>query len=169
MSGDSLDIVADVFIDAVPARVFNALTNKSIAMWWDKSYLQDDDATVLELEPKVGGLFWERWSHNPNSRDGAVLGHVIAIKHPRLVRIFGDFGMSEGFVQGVASFDVSPSKSGSDLHFSFKAQGHYDELTKMEYGRKWHDLLGRLKSFLEYGHAEGILHDPALHKHIDLE
>jgi len=169
MNADALDLVTDLYIEAEPTRVFNALTNKSIAMWWGKSYLEDDDATTLELEPRVGGKFWERWSHNPNSHDGALLGTVIAVKHPRLIRLQGSFGMSEGMIQGIAQFEVSASKSGSDVHFVFKAPGHYDEKTKLDYARNWHDLLGRLKSFLEYGQAEGIMHDPALHKHLDLE
>jgi uncharacterized protein YndB with AHSA1/START domain len=169
MSAHSLDLVIDLYIDAEPSRVFNAMTNKVIAMWWGKSYLEnDDEATILELEPKVGGKFWERWSHNPNSHDGALLGTVVAIKHPRLIRLQGTFGMYGGEIQGLASFEVSACKSGSDLHFSFKAPGSFDETTRMDYARNWHELVSRLKSFLEHGHAEGILHDPALHKHLDI-
>jgi len=118
MSADSLDLVVDLYIEADPSRVFNALTNKAIAMWWGRSYLEnDDEATILQLEPKVGGKFWERWSHDPNSHDGALLGTVVAIKHPRLLRMQGTFGMYEGEIQGLASFQLAACKSGSDLYF----------------------------------------------------
>jgi uncharacterized protein YndB with AHSA1/START domain len=158
-----MDFVTDLAISAEPQRVFNALT-KGVGAWWGRPYLEEE-AVGLELELKVGGKFWERWSHDPHSQEGALLGTVVAIRHPRLIRLQGSFGMGERLVQGLVTFEINRTESGSLLHFTHKAMGDFDEQIKNEYARGWHDLLGRLKFYLEEGEAEGITHGPSMHSY----
>jgi len=158
-----MDFTTDLTILAEPQRVFNALT-RGVGAWWGRPYLEEE-AVGLELELKVGGRFWERWSHDPHSNEGALLGTVVAIRHPRLLRIQGSFGMGERLIDGLVTFEVSLHETGAFLHFNHKAIGDFDERIKTDYGRGWHDLLGRLKFYLEEGEGEGISHSPSMHHH----
>ena len=158
-----MDFTTDLTIEAEPQRVWNAITH-GIGAWWGRPYLESE-AVALELETKVGGRFWERWSHDPHSHEGALLGTVVAIRHPRLIRMQGSFGMGEKLVNGLVTFEISKDEGGSFLHFTHKAIGDFDDVVKNEYARGWHDLLGRLKFYLEEGEGEGISHGPTMHHH----
>ena len=50
----------DVFLDAPPWRVFDALT-VNVAAWWGAPHLLAADATNVVLEPQPGGRFYEEW------------------------------------------------------------------------------------------------------------
>lgn len=158
-----MDFTTDITIDAEPQRVFNALT-RGVGAWWGRPYVEDE-AVALEMELKVGGRFWERWSHDPHSHEGALLGTVVALRHPWLIRLQGTFGMGERLLQGLVTFEISRHEHGSFLHFTHQAMGDFDEKIKNEYAVGWHDLLGRLKFYLEEGEGEGITHSPSMHHH----
>src|SRR5579859_1959624 len=63
----TIDIALDIEIAGTPAAVFGALT-KDIGGWWGHPFVTARAAS-LALEPRLGGLFTERWENG---------GHVIA-------------------------------------------------------------------------------------------
>jgi DNA-binding transcriptional ArsR family regulator len=73
-----------VFVDAVPWRVFDALT-VNIAGWWGAPYLRSADATNLVLEAQPGGRFFEEWGH----RQGALRATVAAIRQDERLEFVG--------------------------------------------------------------------------------
>ena len=75
---------AEVFIDAVPWKVFDALT-VNVAGWWGPPHLQAADASNLVLEPQPGGRFYEEWGH----RQGALRGIVTRIRQDERLELGG--------------------------------------------------------------------------------
>src|SRR5215831_18861356 len=57
----AVDIALDIEIAGTPAAVFAALT-KDIGGWWGHPFVTAR-ATSLALEPRLGGLFTERWEN----------------------------------------------------------------------------------------------------------
>ena len=114
------------------------------------------------MEPKIGGLFYERWTLDEGHAKGALHATVIAIDPPVLLRLQGPFGMSTRAAWGTASFILKESGESTKLQFSYHAYGELDDLLETKYTRDWCDLLDRLKFQVEKGSAEGIKHDPSL-------
>lgn len=160
----SMQILVELTINADSEQIFTALTTGT-AIWWGAPYLERKDAKDLVLEPKVGGRFYERWGRIHNDVKGALLGTVVAIDPPRLLRMHGSFGMTERPVMGIVSIELIPIADGTQVKFSHQAMGDLDDQLEMQYARGWHDLLGRLKFFVEEGEAEGVRYDPNLHTH----
>jgi uncharacterized protein YndB with AHSA1/START domain len=73
--------------------------------------------------------------------------------------------MTERNVMGVVSIELTPFDGGTQLKFSHQAMGNLDDALELQYARGWHDLLGRLKFFVEEGAAEGVRYDPSLPAH----
>jgi uncharacterized protein YndB with AHSA1/START domain len=157
-------VQVEMTINAEADRIFTALTTGT-AIWWGAPYLERQDATDLVLEPKIGGRFYERWDQVRSDPSGALLGVVVAIDRPRLLRMHGTFGMTERAVMGVVSIELTPFSGGTQVKFSHQATGDLDEELELHYAKGWHDLLGRLKFFVEEGEAEGVRFDPSLHTH----
>jgi len=157
----SIKVDVDITIEAQPEQVFSALTT-GVSMWWGNLYLEREDASDLVMEPKIGGRFYERWGRDNHDNKGSLLGTVIAIEKPKLLRLQGPFGMTSVSSVGLVSIELHRLHDGTHLKFLFNAHGDFDEATKLRYGRGWHDLLGRLKFFVEGGHTEGVRHDPSL-------
>lgn len=161
----SIRVEVDITIAAEPEQIFTALTTGT-AIWWGAPYLERKNATDLVLEPKIGGRFYEQWGRTQSDHTGALLGTVVAIEPPKLLRLHGSFGQTERTIIGVVSIELSPFKGGTQVKFSHQAMGDLDDELEMQYARGWHDLLGRLKFFVEEGQAEGVRYDPSLHAHI---
>jgi len=77
-------VSVQVFIDAVPWRVFDALT-VNIAAWWGAPHLGSADASNLVVEPQPGGRFIEEWGH----RQGMLRGVVTAIRQDERLVLSG--------------------------------------------------------------------------------
>src|SRR5262249_61196976 len=60
-SQPAVDIALDIEIAGPPAAVFAALT-KDIGGWWGHPFVTAR-ATSLALDPRLGGLFTERWGN----------------------------------------------------------------------------------------------------------
>jgi uncharacterized protein YndB with AHSA1/START domain len=156
----TMDLAIDLEIDATPLRVFNAITN-GVANWWGRDYFESvEDAVDIVLEPRLGGRFFEHWSLDPKSHDGALLGTVVAFKHAKLLRLRGTFGMGDTLVQGLVEYELLAKGHGTMLKFTHQAFGKITDETKKRYSTSWNVLLGSLKVYLEDGKADGIRHEP---------
>jgi DNA-binding transcriptional ArsR family regulator len=144
----SVDIAFDLRIEGSNAAVFNALT-KDPGAWWGHPMLRPE-ATGLALEPRLGGLFVERWTHG-----GAVLAAVTQWATDRHLELTGPFHLGLGV--GVASFGLASDSGGTLLQFSFRAFGPIDPDRARMFSEGWRELVTRrLKALVEQGTHLGV-------------
>jgi DNA-binding transcriptional ArsR family regulator/uncharacterized protein YndB with AHSA1/START domain len=148
-SGRGASVVLQVFIDAPPWRVFDALA-LNVASWWGAPHLLAADATNLVLEPQPGGRFYEEWGH----RQGALRGVVTAIKQDERLELGGEIlgpGVSAlAFAlerrEGGTLVTVSLASAAESVGSRAAAVAALDDLVR-----------ARLKPFVERGLRSGVL------------
>jgi DNA-binding transcriptional ArsR family regulator/uncharacterized protein YndB with AHSA1/START domain len=144
----TIDIALDIEIAGPPAAVFAALT-KDAGGWWGHPFVTAR-ATSLALDPRLGGLFTERWDNG-----GQVIASVTGWAQDEHLQLTGSFHMGVGV--GVAAFDLAESGAGTLLRFSFRAVGVVDAEVAEAMSRGWAELVGaRLKGLVETGTRLGI-------------
>jgi DNA-binding transcriptional ArsR family regulator/uncharacterized protein YndB with AHSA1/START domain len=144
----TLDIALDIEIAGTPDTVFAALT-KDVGGWWGHPFVTTR-ATSVALDPRLGGLFTERWDNG-----GQVIASVTGWAQDEHLALTGSFHMSVGV--GVAAFDLAESGAGTLLRFSFRALGVLDTEKAEAMSRGWAELVGRrLKALAETGTRLGL-------------
>jgi DNA-binding transcriptional ArsR family regulator len=144
----SVDMAIDVRIEGSNAAVFNALT-KDPGAWWGHPMLRPE-AIGVTLEPRLGGLFVERWSEG-----GAVLAAVTQWATDRHLELTGPFHLGLGV--GAASFGLATEGPGTLLQFSFRAFGPIDPDRARIFSEGWRELVTRrLKALVEHGTRLGV-------------
>ena len=144
----TIDIALDIQIAGTSAAVFAALT-KDIGGWWGHPFVTARAAS-LALDPRLGGLFTERWDNG-----GQVIASVTGWAQDEHLQLTGSFHMGVGV--GVATFDLAGSAAGTLLQFSFRAIGVMDAEAAAAMSRAWAELAGtRLKGLVETGTRLGI-------------
>ncbi len=144
----TVDVALDIEIAAPPAAVFTALT-KDAGGWWGHPFVTAR-ATSLALDPRLGGLFTERWDNG-----GQVIASVTGWAKDEHLQLTGSFHMGVGI--GAATFDLAGSGAGTLLRFSFRAIGVVDAAVAEDMSRGWAELVGtRLKARVETGSRLGI-------------
>jgi DNA-binding transcriptional ArsR family regulator/uncharacterized protein YndB with AHSA1/START domain len=140
--------VVQVFIDAAPWRVFDALA-VHVASWWGAPYLLAADATNLVLEPQPGGRFYEEWGH----RQGALRGIVAAVKQDERLDLTGAI-----FGTGVMAlaFGLERREGGTLLTASVTGAPE-SPTSRAAIAAALEDLVrARLKRFVERGIRTGV-------------
>jgi len=144
----TVDVALDIEIAGPPAAVFTALT-KDAGGWWGHPFVTAR-ATSLALDPRLGGLFTERWDNG-----GQVIASVTGWAKDEHLQLTGSFHMGVGI--GAATFDLAGSGAGTLLRFSFRAIGVVDAAVAEDMSRGWAELVGtRLKARVETGSRLGI-------------
>ena len=144
----SVDIALDIEIAGPPAAVFAALTT-DVGGWWGHPFVTAR-AVSLALDPRLGGLFTERWDNG-----GQVIASVTGWAQDEHLALTGSFHTGVGV--GVAVFDLAESATGTLLQFSFRAIGVMDATAAEDKSRGWAELVGtRLKALVETGTRLGI-------------
>jgi DNA-binding transcriptional ArsR family regulator/uncharacterized protein YndB with AHSA1/START domain len=144
----TVDLALDIEIAGTPAAVFAALT-KDAGGWWGHPFVTAR-ATALALDPRLGGLFTERWDNG-----GQVIASVTGWAQDEHLQLTGSFHMGVGV--GVAAFDLAESAAGTLLRFSFRAIGVVDAAVAEGMSRAWAELVGtRLKGLVETGTRLGL-------------
>ena len=144
----TVDVALDVEIAGSPGTVFAALT-KDVGGWWGSPFVTAR-ATSLALEPRLGGLFTERWDNG-----GQVIASVTGWAQDEYLALTGSFHMGVGV--GIATFDLAEAGTGTLLRFSFRAIGVVDAAVAGEMSSGWAELVGaRLKELVETGTSLGI-------------
>src|SRR5215470_16441760 len=137
----TIDIAQDIEIAGTPVAVFAALT-KDVGGWWGHPFVTAR-ATSLALDPRLGGLFTERWENG-----GQVIASVTGWAQDEHLQLTGSFHMGVGV--GVAAFQLAESGAGTLLRFSFRAIGVVDAELAGAMSRAWAELVGtRLKELVE--------------------
>jgi DNA-binding transcriptional ArsR family regulator/uncharacterized protein YndB with AHSA1/START domain len=143
-----IDIALDIEIAGTPAAVFGALT-EDVGGWWGPPFVTAR-AVSLALDPRLGGLFTERWQNG-----GQVIASVTGCAQDEHLQLTGSFHMGVGV--GVAAFDLGKSGAGTLLRFSFRAIGVVDADVAEAMSQGWAELVGtRLKALVETGARSGI-------------
>lgn len=138
-----LDIAQDIHINASPERVFDILTQQT-ASWWRDPYVQRAGSPI-HMEPYIGGRLFEDWGNG----DGILLGTIVRVEPPEIVRLIGTVGI-KGIVQGNVIFEIKPTDSGSVLKLSHRAFGEITDDVRSSYTGGWHTLLAEnLKAIAE--------------------
>ena len=149
----TIDVALDIEIAGPPGAVFAALT-KDVGGWWGPPFVTAR-ATSLALDPRLGGLFTERWDNG-----GQVIASVTGWALDEYLQLTGSFHMGVGI--GVAAFDLAQSGAGTLLRFSFRAIGVVDAAVAEDISRGWAELAGtRLKGLVETRTRLGIDPDEA--------
>jgi DNA-binding transcriptional ArsR family regulator len=144
----TVDVALDIEIAGPPAAVFAALTH-DVGGWWGHPFVTAR-ATSLALDPRLGGLFTERWDTG-----GQVIASVTGWAQDEHLQLTGSFHMGVGV--GVATFDLAASAAGTVLRFSFRAIGVVDAEVAGAMARAWAELVGtRLKGLVETRTRLGI-------------
>jgi len=144
----AIDVALDIEIAGTPAVVFAALT-KDVGGWWGHPFVTTR-ATSLALDPRLGGLFTERWDSG-----GQVIASVTGWARDEHLQLTGPFHL--GIAVGVATFDLAGSATGTMLRFSFRAVGVVDAAVGEAMSRGWAELVQiRLKGLVETGARFGI-------------
>jgi DNA-binding transcriptional ArsR family regulator/uncharacterized protein YndB with AHSA1/START domain len=144
----TVDVALDIEIAGTPTAVFTALT-KDAGGWWGHPFVTAR-ATSLALDPRLGGLFTERWDNG-----GQVIASVTGWAQDEHLQLTGSFHMGVGV--GVAAFDLAESAAGTLLRFSFRAIGVVDAEVAEAMSRAWAELVGtRLKGLVETRTRLGI-------------
>jgi DNA-binding transcriptional ArsR family regulator/uncharacterized protein YndB with AHSA1/START domain len=144
----TVDMALDIEIAATPGAVFAALA-KDAGGWWGHPFVTAR-ATSLALDPRLGGLFTERWDNG-----GQVIASVTGWAPDEHLALTGSFHMGVGV--GVAAFDLAQSGAGTLLRFSFRAIGVADAEAAGAMTRGWAELVGtRLKALAETGTRLGM-------------
>jgi DNA-binding transcriptional ArsR family regulator/uncharacterized protein YndB with AHSA1/START domain len=142
----AIDVALDIEIAGTPAAVFAALT-KDVGGWWGHPFVTAR-ANSLALDPRLGGLFTERWDNG-----GQVIASVTGWAQDEHLALTGSFHMGVG----VAAFDLAESAAGTLLRFSYRAIGVVDAELAGAMSRAWAELVGtRLKTLVETGTRLGI-------------
>ena len=143
-----VDVALDIEIAGTPAAVFAALT-KDAGGWWGHPFVTAR-ATSLALDPRLGGLFTERWENG-----GQVIASVTGWAQDEHLALTGSFHMGVGV--GAAVFDLAESGAGTLVQFSVRAFGVVDAAVAGAMSRAWAELVGtRLKGLVETGTRLGI-------------
>jgi DNA-binding transcriptional ArsR family regulator/uncharacterized protein YndB with AHSA1/START domain len=144
----TVDVALDIEIAGPPGAVFAALT-EDIGGWWGHPFVTAR-ATSLALDPRLGGLFTERWENG-----GQVIASVTGWAPDEHLQLTGSFHMGVGV--GVAAFDLDDSAAGTLVRFWFRAIGVVDAEAAGAMSRAWAELVGtRLKALVEAGTRLGI-------------
>jgi DNA-binding transcriptional ArsR family regulator/uncharacterized protein YndB with AHSA1/START domain len=148
----AIDIAQELTLNAKRRDVFRSLT-KEVSSWWGPPYLTNR-ATGLELDPRLGGPFREKWG----TRGGKLLATVTAVEPERLLELTGPLHL--GVVFGVAEFRLEDDPEGTRLSFAHRGIGDVSPDVVEAFAGGWAELLGnRLRRFVEGGDHGGVADD----------
>ena len=153
-SGSGFSVRNTAAINATPANVYTALTQK-IADWWDPAHTFSHDARNLSMDAKPGGCFCERFP------DGGGVQHmsVIYASPGKVLRLSGAIGpLQEAALTGTMTWTLSQAEAGTTVELTytvggFRVGGFRDIPTVVD--GVLHGQLSRLKAFVETGRPDG--------------
>lgn len=150
-ASDSLLIQDSRVLHVTPAQAYAVLIH--VARWWSSEHTWSGSAANLSLEPVAGGCFCERWKDNSVQHM-----QVLWASKDHLLRLQGGLGpLQDMAVQGVMTFSLKPSASGSTLQFEYRVNGaSASGLDKLAAGVDGvlMQQLDRLQHYAETGNAD---------------
>jgi uncharacterized protein YndB with AHSA1/START domain len=159
---DNNTVIAEIFIAAPPARVFQAISDPAqLPRWWGQEGLYHVTKSTMDVRP--GG----KWRSEGISTDGKtfyVEGEYLEVDPPRLLvhTWFGDFHPITTVVrwelepQTVNALHPSgPKKTGTGTLVRVRHEGFAGDIASATgHGEGWKKVLGWLEAFVESNLAE---------------
>lgn len=159
ITADQDTVVAEIFIAAPPARVFQAITDPAqVPRWWGRNDLYRVTEWKADLRP--GG----RWRSDGVGADGHtfyVEGEYLEVDPPRLLvhTWSGSFHRTKTVVRweleahGVHALAPSgPQKAGTGTLVRVRHEGFAGDLkSAQDHGEGWKRVMGWLTAYLERG------------------
>jgi len=103
-------------VAAGPERLQPALS--AVASWWNVKHTFSGNAANLNLEPRAGGCFCERWDQ------GSVQHLQVVMAEPGIVRLAGAMGPLQGLaVQGVMTISIEAKDGKNTLSVVYRVGG----------------------------------------------
>lgn len=132
----------EIEICAPRARAWAALLD--VDAWW--CHRTSGRGSVVVLEARVGGRFYERFSGD----EGVLWGTVTHLESPCLLRLRGPLG-SGGLVDGLYEYRLEERGSRTLLRLSHRCGGEVPAGARSSYDGGWRALWPRLRSYAENG------------------
>jgi uncharacterized protein YndB with AHSA1/START domain len=114
-------IEAEADVASAPADTWRALTR--IDRWWNPAHTYSGDARRLNLDPRAGGCWCERWGDGQSVEHARV---VLVMEHEgvRTLRAVGGLGPLQDLgVTGVLTFTVARVPTGSRVTMTYRVSG----------------------------------------------
>lgn len=147
-STSSTPVEVCLTLHATPDRVFKAVTS-DVDSWWSQ---RDSKESHVCMEPYVNGRFFEAFNE---VGQGILYGTVTYIKQDEEIRLKGTMGWQDRAAEtpardGFIRITLTDEQSATRLSVSHSFDGAADHATRLDYQRRWKDLLERhLKPFIE--------------------
>jgi uncharacterized protein YndB with AHSA1/START domain len=159
LTPDQDAVIAEVFIAAPPARVFQAISDPAqLPRWWGVNSLYRVTHSTMDVRP--GG----KWRSDGVGKDGKsfyVEGEYLEVDPPRLLvhTWFGNFHPQKTIVrweleaQSVHNLaSTGPKKAGTGTLVRVRHEGFADNVESAKsHGEGWQRVLGWLEAFVERG------------------
>jgi uncharacterized protein YndB with AHSA1/START domain len=143
-------VVTEIEIAAPPARVFQALTDRSQAMQWGSN--ENFETTLWEMDARRGGK-WRSVSKEVKSSDSDKdydhHGEIIDFDPPRLLSYSWFANWHEiPSRHTVVRWELTPTKTGTHLKVTHSGLAQLPAACQA-YSQGWPGLLRTLKTFVE--------------------
>jgi uncharacterized protein YndB with AHSA1/START domain len=159
LTPDQDAVVAEIFIAAPPARVFQAISDPAqLPRWWGENGLYHVTQSTMDVRP--GGK-WRSEGVGADGKSFYVEGEYLEVDPPRLLvhTWIGSFHTTKTVVrwelepQSVHGLAPSgPKKSGTGTLVRVRHEGFTGNLqSAKEHGEGWKRVLGWLEGFVERG------------------
>jgi uncharacterized protein YndB with AHSA1/START domain len=149
------EIVADIRIDAPPARVFQALTDPAqVPQWWGQAGIYK--CTRFEIDLRVGGA----WRCSGTGADGGpfdIAGRILALDPPRLLAYTWTATWTGDATTSVR-WELTPENGGTLVTIRHTGLAARPEAAQAYRG--WPRMLGWIRLFVERG--ETVADRPAV-------
>lgn len=157
LTPDQDAVIAEIFIAAPPARVFQAISDPNqLPRWWGQDGLYHVTKSTMDVRP--GG----KWRSEGMGADGTafyVEGEYLEVDPPRLLvhTWFGSFHKKKTVVRWElepqtmnALHPTGPRKSGTGTLVKVRHEGFAGDLPSAQsHGEGWKRVLGWLEKFVE--------------------
>lgn len=131
----TLDIQHEIRVAAAPDKVFQGLLETG--SWWPHTFR---DGSRVQLEPHVGGRFWEEWDGG-----GALYATVRALHPGSVLELEGPMGMA-GPATSRIRLSVEADGEGSVVRCSHRAFGDVTDENRQGYQAGWVEVLDALRN-----------------------
>jgi uncharacterized protein YndB with AHSA1/START domain len=156
---DQTAVIAEIFIAAPPARVFQAISDPAqLPKWWGQTGLYRVTQSTMDIRP--GG----KWRSDGVGADGKtfyVEGEYLEVDPPRLL-VHTWIGSYSGPEKTIVRWELiphsvhglapsGPRKSGTGTLVRVRQEGFASVESTTSHGEGWKKVLGWLEAFVEGG------------------
>jgi uncharacterized protein YndB with AHSA1/START domain len=140
------ELVADIEIDAPPARVFAALVDPAqVPQWWGQAGIYR--CTAFEIDPRQGGA-WRCTGVGADGNAFDIFGTIVEIDPPRVLAYTWTATWTGDFTTTVR-WELTPSHRGTVVRVRHSGLAARPELAQSYRG--WPRMLGWVQRFIERG------------------